>query len=82
MYVSSLKDGEIPRLSCSKERNHEMAQNGNDDNYCPTIEQEQWNRVQLPAPGKQGYVDAPCAATFDISRGRVEVFPPSWARCP
>lgn len=43
-----------------------MAQNGNDDNYCSTIEQEQQNRVRLLAPGKQGYVDAPCAATFDI----------------
>lgn len=29
-------------------------------------------------PGKRGYVDAACAATFDISKGRVELsFPPS-----
>lgn len=50
-----------------------MAQNGNVDNYSPTMEQEQWDQVRLVAPGKRGYIDAPCAATFDISRGRVEV---------
>lgn len=53
-----------------------MVQNENDDNYYSTIEQKQQNCVQLPASGKQEYVDASCAVTFDISRGRVEVFPP------
>ena len=56
-----------------KNLSDEMAQNGNVDNYSPTMEQEQWDQVRLVAPGKRGYVDAPCAETFDISRGRVEV---------
>lgn len=50
-------------------------------NY-PADEQEQCHRIRTGLlPGKRGYVDATCAATFDISKGRVEVsFPPSEGR--